>query len=91
MSAPSVFDRLCDLTDELQRLCPDVKPEGVRYRLEDLVNRLDSLIDTVVGLEVPELADDDMPCPHCGEEGCEASCTGAILAREAREEDTPCG
>lgn len=32
----------------------------------------------------------DTPCAYCGEEACEDSCTGALLAREAdREEDTP--
>lgn len=37
-----------------------------------------------------DLDDDDTPCAYCGETACEASCTGAILAREAaREEDDP--
>ena len=58
----TVFARLCGITDELQSLCRDVEPDGVRYRLESLVNRLDLLIDTVVGLEVPALAED--PDPH---------------------------
>jgi len=31
--------------------------------------------------------DDDTPCPHCGEDGCERSCTGAILADEEGEEE----
>lgn len=57
MSAPTVFARLCDITDELQSLCRAVEPDGVRYRLEDLVNRLELLIDAVVGLEVPDLED----------------------------------
>lgn len=76
----SVFTRLCDITDSLQRLTRDVEPDNVRYRLEDLVNRLDLIIDDTIGLEVPALEEDG--CPHCGEEDCEASCTGAILARK---------
>lgn len=34
-----------------------------------------------------DIEDDDTPCPHCGEEGCERSCTGAILADEAGEDE----
>jgi transposase len=30
--------------------------------------------------------DDDTPCPFCGEDDCERSCTGALLEDEAREE-----
>lgn len=35
-------------------------------------------------LEDDRWDDDDTPCAYCGEEGCEASCTGAILARHGR-------
>ena len=35
------------------------------------------------------LGDDDTPCAFCGEPGCEGTCTGAILARDASREDTP--
>ena len=38
-------------------------------------------LDRILGL------DDDAPCAFCGEEGCEDSCTGALLAREASRED----
>ena len=34
-----------------------------------------------------DLGDDDTHCPHCGEPGCERSCTGALLADEAGEEE----
>lgn len=55
----SIFTRLCDLTDELQRLTRDVHPDGVRYQLEALCNRLDLVIDDTVGLAVPELTHDE--------------------------------
>jgi hypothetical protein len=31
--------------------------------------------------------DDDTPCPYCGEEACEGSCTGAILADDEEEDE----
>ena len=51
------------------------------YRLEngDDVFDCDDL-DRVLGL------DDDDLCPYCGEEACERSCTGAILADAGEEE-----
>lgn len=37
------------------------------------------------------LDDDDTPCAFCGEEGCERSCTGAILEdlEDLLEEEEP--
>ena len=35
------------------------------------------------------LGDADTPCAFCGKAGCEGTCTGAILARDASREDTP--
>jgi hypothetical protein len=32
--------------------------------------------------------DGDTPCAFCGEAGCERSCTGALLADQAGEEET---
>jgi hypothetical protein len=56
------------------------------YRLADgeEVFSCDDL-DRVLDLE----EDDDTPCPYCGEDDCEASCSGAILAREQDRKATP--
>jgi hypothetical protein len=58
MAVPSVFDQLCDLTDDLQRLVRDLPFSATKLALEVLVHRADSLIDQTVGLErVPPLDD----------------------------------
>jgi hypothetical protein len=33
-----------------------------------------------------DIEEEDTPCPYCGEDGCERSCTGAILADEEEDE-----
>ena len=75
MSAPTLFSQLCDLAGALQtevqrlRLCPKAYSlDTVALALEGIVGRLDGLIDDVVGLEVPALAEDPGPAlkePPC--------------------------
>jgi hypothetical protein len=46
----SIFVTLCDLTDELDRAVRDLPSGPIRDRLEDLVQRLDGVIDRTVGV-----------------------------------------
>jgi hypothetical protein len=46
----SIFATLCDLTDELDRAVRDLPSGPTRDRFEDLVQRLDALIDRTVGV-----------------------------------------
>jgi hypothetical protein len=55
----TVFARLCDVTDELQRLTRDLGHSPFKLALERLVDRLDLIIDDTVGIEVPALAEDE--------------------------------
>jgi hypothetical protein len=66
MRDPTLFARLCDVTDALQRevhrlpLCPAIYDLAtVTAALEAIVDRLDVLIDATIGLEVPALAEED--------------------------------
>jgi hypothetical protein len=47
---PSIFSVLCDLADDLQRTARDLDAGPQRDRLEDLVQRLDAVIDRTVGV-----------------------------------------
>jgi hypothetical protein len=46
----SIFATLCDLTDELDRVVRDLPSGPTHDRFEDLVQRLDALIDRTVGV-----------------------------------------
>ena len=68
MENETIFSKLCDCVDALQtevqrlRLCPRAYSlETVTLALEGIVDQLDCLIDDVVGLEVPALAEDPGP------------------------------
>lgn len=54
-----VFGLLCDITDDLQRLCPEVQPDAVRCMLEALVARLDGVIDATVCFVPVEMAGEE--------------------------------
>ncbi len=54
-----VFGMLCDLTDDLQRLCPQVQPDAVRCMLGALVERLDNVIDQTVCFIPVEMTDEE--------------------------------
>lgn len=84
----TVFARLCDLTDDLQRLASQVQPDAVQDAILHLVDRLDALIDeTICFVPVQMPDDDDTPCPHCGEAACERACTGTSVADAGEGEE----
>ena len=75
----NVFATLCDLTDALQRLVPSIEPLDVQLAVTAIVDRLDVLIDDVIGFETAVVLDLDpevqreeedaplagRPCPVC--------------------------
>jgi hypothetical protein len=58
---PSIFATLCDVVDEFDCYVRDLESGPQRDKLEDLVRRLDAVIDRTVG--VTEVLDD-----HPGED-----------------------
>lgn len=55
MSDPTIFDRLCDLTDELGRIEHRMPHSELQCALAALVERFDDLIDSTVGLEATQI------------------------------------
>jgi hypothetical protein len=55
----TVFTRLCDVTDELQRLTRDLEHSPFKLAIERLMDRLDLISDDTVGIEIPSLEEDE--------------------------------
>jgi hypothetical protein len=51
---PTIFSDLCDVCNELDRAVLQLDPGPVQDAFEQLVARLDAIIDRTIGLEVPE-------------------------------------
>jgi hypothetical protein len=57
---PTIFSDLCDVCNDLDHAVLALDPGPVQEQLEQLVARLDALIDRTIGLEVPlPLSPDD--------------------------------
>lgn len=85
-----------DLMDEAMRCHCDEGDGPLCVRCECLMRLVEAIeewgdaLTTLDDADFPcfDLGDADTPCAYCGEEGCERSCTGAMLAdAEADEED----
>ena len=49
----SIYARLSNILDDLARLARHVEPPPIQSALEHIVDRLDNLVESTIGLETP--------------------------------------
>ena len=57
----SIYIRLSNIMDDLDRLARHIQPPEIQLAVEHLVNRLDAMVEETIGLETPEREEE--PCP----------------------------
>jgi hypothetical protein len=55
----SIYIRLSTIMDDLARLARHVQPLEIQLAVEQIVDRLDALVEETIGIETPRLEEDD--------------------------------
>lgn len=54
----SIYIRLSNIMDDLDRLSRHVQPPEIQLAVEHIINRLEAMVDETIGLETPNLEDE---------------------------------
>ena len=56
--AESIYIRLSNIMDDLDRLSRHIQPLEIQLAVEHIVNRLEALVEETIGLETPAREDE---------------------------------